>query len=465
MKYDRSKLRKLIEALTHQELHESLDDFTAVRNQFTDGQEKYLRDKIILDYFEKHQEEIDKFLERIKDFNPQAYENYKNTIILIREEITQESIKKLLYILNKKLDDSLFFINSFLLSSKFIEEFVLDKFGLKYKLEDLAIKPVSDEICPLIACSEWCRIKFFEQSSQNESFRSLAEEIKNWQTEVIKYRQEAKLDQIKKFVYQSFNKFKELINEEELRIQIEIEPEVDAQRNTGLPTGLFFLNMNLWIKSKELPLGRFAERVVLKPEQFEQGVEQKSNILRMCLEKEDFLSELIRKIRYSLPDKIKPTIEFFVPLGFYQESLENIDFPRGRKRELLGKEYSIFINSFERYFDQDFREIRDEIYERKKALWVNGGTPDSEIYYIGTKPSESDLEMIEEAKAIAVWSRCLENPLAEGNDIKISEWKNWPQTIHKLRKQRKDLEVTLFWDDLYPKPSQRCRPLNTDVVE
>ncbi|RCJ18463.1 hypothetical protein A6770_33035 [Nostoc minutum NIES-26] len=76
MKYERSKFRKLIEALTPQELNESLDDFTAVRNQFTDGQEKYLRDKIILDYFEKHQEEIDSWLEAIKNCNLTAYNKY-----------------------------------------------------------------------------------------------------------------------------------------------------------------------------------------------------------------------------------------------------------------------------------------------------------------------------------------------------------------------------------------------------
>ncbi|BBD63134.1 hypothetical protein NIES2109_59840 (plasmid) [Nostoc sp. HK-01] len=466
MKYDRSKFRKLIEALTTQELNKSLDDFAAVRNQFTDGQEKYLRDNIILDYFEKHQEEIDKFFKKIEDIQPQVYENYKNKITFVREEVPQEYIKKLLNILSKKLDSSLFLVNSFLLISKFIEEFVLDKMGLQNKLEDLAIKPVSDKICPLIACSEWCRSEFYGQSSQNKNFLSLAEEIKSWQNEVIRYRQEARLDKIKCFVRESVDKFKELINEEELRIQIEIEPEVDGKRNTGQPTGLFFLNMNLWIKSQELPLGRFAEKVVLQPEQFEEGnFEEKRNILRMCLEKSDFLSDLIRKTRYSLPQNKKPAIEFFIPLEFYHESLEKISFMRGKKREFLGKEYVIFINSYERYFDPDFREIRDEIYEQKKALWLNNDTLNSEIYYIGIKPSKSDLEMIEEAKAIAVWSRCLENSLTEGNDIKISEWKNWPDTIHKLRKKGEDLEITLFWDDLYPKPSQRCRPLNTNVVE
>ncbi|MBW4480040.1 MAG: alpha/beta hydrolase [Tolypothrix brevis GSE-NOS-MK-07-07A] len=76
MKYDRSKFRELIKSLTSQELDESLDDFSAVRNQFTDGQEKYLRDRIILDYFERHLEEIDKLLEAIKQCNLTAYNKY-----------------------------------------------------------------------------------------------------------------------------------------------------------------------------------------------------------------------------------------------------------------------------------------------------------------------------------------------------------------------------------------------------
>lgn len=76
MKYNRPKFRQLIQALTTPELDESLDDFPAVRREFTDGQEKYLRDRIILDYFEKHQEEIDKLLEAIKECNLTAYDKY-----------------------------------------------------------------------------------------------------------------------------------------------------------------------------------------------------------------------------------------------------------------------------------------------------------------------------------------------------------------------------------------------------
>ncbi|NEQ88885.1 MAG: hypothetical protein F6K26_56085 [Moorea sp. SIO2I5] len=134
------------------------------------------------------------------------------------------------------------------------------------------------------------------------------------------------------------------------------------------------------------------------------------------------------------------------------------------------------INSYERYFDQDFREIRDEIEVKKQGLWndvnnsvtepsVPGEFEGDDIYYMGTDPSDSDLERIEEALPIAVWSRNVNQPLIEGEHLNLSEWQDWPNKIRDLRKKKKGLEVTLFWDDLYPKPSQRCRPLNTDVVE
>jgi hypothetical protein len=149
---------------------------------------------------------------------------------------------------------------------------------------------------------------------------------------------------------------------------------------------------------------------------------------------------------------------------FYQESLEKICFKFGNTRKELGKEYRIFINSFERYFDEDFREIRDKVYRAKKALWCNENIQSSEIYYIGTKPSQADLEMIEETKAIAVWSRNNQKPLQEV-DLNMLEWKNWPNKIYNLRQENQDLEITLFWDDLYPKPSRSSRPLNTKVVD
>jgi len=376
------------------------------------------------------------------------------------EENRSDFIQSLLEILIAKLESSLFFINSFLLSRDFIEEFVLDQQDIKEKLNNLSLKPVVDGICPLIVCSEWCRNRFREPSNFRDI--NVAEKLENWQNQVIKYRVEVKLNKIREAAKSYYDMFKIKIQKEKLRIQIEIEPEIDAKEGTGKPTGAFLLHMNLWIESQKLPFGRFAENKVLQL--------QTNDSLRMCLEKEDFLSGLIRKARYGLLEPIKPDIdididiEIFMPLVFYQESLEKICFQFGNTRKELGKEYRIFINSFERYFDEDFREIRDKVYRAKKALWCNENIQSSEIYYIGTKPSQADLEMIEETKAIAVWSRNNQKPLQEV-DLNMLEWKNWPNKIYNLRQENQDLEITLFWDDLYPKPSRSSRPLNTKVVD
>lgn len=386
----------------------------------------------------------------------------------IWEEKRDDFIKELSCILKDNLDNSLFFINSFILSSKFIETFVLDELDLEDKLKYLANKPISEDgICPLIACSEWCRQRFRDRGDREKCNQDLDQTIEDWQKQVIKYRKEVNQDEITKFVNTSFEEFKNRIYQDNiLRIQIEIEPEKDTVENTGMSTGSFILNMNLWIKNQDSPLGRFAERLRLEPQAIEESNCDKSKSLEHCLKKEDLLAKLIRKARYSLPSPAKPDIEIFLPLDLYQQSLENICFKRGKKRQPLGKEYPIFINSFERYFDEDYLEIRDEIYEKKQALWNNDDNNlDSQMYYIGKEPSVEYLEIIEEEKAIAVWSRCRENPLIEGDNIQLSEWKNLPQTIHELRKRGEHSEVTLFWDDLYPKPSQRTRPLNTKLVE
>ena len=382
------------------------------------------------------------------------------------EEKRYEFIDKLSCVLNKKLDHSLFLVNSFLLSSKFIEEFILDYRDLKEKLKQLSIISVANKICPLVACSEWCRQRF--NNPRDKSFNpNLAKEIENWLGEVINYREGVDLNKIREFVKDSFKKFKILIQQEDLRLQIEIEPKVDEDNNTGLNNGLFSLNMNLWIASKDLPLGRFAENKELDLQADEQdSCGEMCDRLRASLEKEDFLSNLIRKARYSLPVAVKLKIEFFVPSDLFQVSWEKICFKSGTKRKTFGAEYPIFINSYERYFDPDYREIRDAIQFKKEDFWSedNSLEPD-EFCFIGTQPSLDDLERIEEEFAIAVWNRCEDDFLTKDSDIKISEWENWPQQILNLRKQQKDLEITLFWDDLYPKPSNYTRPLNTDLVE
>ena len=76
MKYKRSKLRKLLQDLTNPEIDESLDDFPSVRNQFTYNQDKNLKESIILDYFEIHQEKFPELLRAVQACNPTAYKRY-----------------------------------------------------------------------------------------------------------------------------------------------------------------------------------------------------------------------------------------------------------------------------------------------------------------------------------------------------------------------------------------------------
>ncbi|MBR8838277.1 MAG: hypothetical protein DSM106950_30825 [Stigonema ocellatum SAG 48.90 = DSM 106950] len=82
MKYNRTEVRKLLEALTKQEFDKSLDDFSNVRQQFTDGQTQYDRFNIVLDYFEKHQgEEFSSFLKAIEECNSSAYDKYSSQLV------------------------------------------------------------------------------------------------------------------------------------------------------------------------------------------------------------------------------------------------------------------------------------------------------------------------------------------------------------------------------------------------
>ncbi|MBR8832696.1 MAG: caspase family protein [Stigonema ocellatum SAG 48.90 = DSM 106950] len=373
-------------------------------------------------------------------------------------------IEQLLSILNERPHDSLYFVNSFLLSGSFVkefignlfEEFVLNDQTLRENLTDFAIKPVVKEICVLIACSEWCRHRFRDAEAQ----MSLANKIETWQEEVLKYRKGVDLNKIKKVVRDSYDEFKKLIGKKDLRIQIQISTEKDEENGTGLDTGAFLLNMNLWVEKKNLPLALYAvnKRLVLENNQY---TESESDRLYICLK--DVLPELIHKARYSLPTRVKLKIVFFLPFDYFNTSLDKITFNHGRNSKELGKEYPLFINSFERHFDKGFYTVRDEIDEKKDTLWKDNRNLTSEYYYIGTVPSSSDLENIEACFPIAVWSRNKEKPLVEGEDLTISEWKNWPHKIHDLRKQDTDRELTLFWDDLYPKPFKKL--LDTKLVE
>ena len=379
-----------------------------------------------------------------------------------RQEFTDE----LSSMLNQNLDTSLFLINSFLLTSKFLEEFILDYPDLTEKLQELSMRSVANKICPLIACAEWCRQKFNDNRDQEFYDRDLALEIDNWLNEVIRYRAGTDINKIKEFVRTSFKNLKNLIGQEDLRLQIEIEPKKDEFNNTGLDSGSFSLNMNLWIRSKELPLGRFAQNEPLNIEVNDQDSnEEICDSLRTYLQQDNFLLDRIRKARYSLCCPVQLKIECFLPFNLYQLSLEEICFASGPTEISLGQEYPIFINSYERYFDRGYREIKDRIYFEKQEFWNEDNSREpNEFCFVVNEPSLDDLETIEFEFAIAIWSRDEGNPISE-DDLNISDWKNLPDNICNLRQQRDNPQLTLFWDDLYPKPSDRSRPLITDLVE
>ncbi|MDB9420049.1 caspase family protein [Microcystis aeruginosa CS-563/04] len=350
-------------------------------------------------------------------------------------------IEKLFNVLNINSDNSLFLINSFLLvyedpklsSISNIQE-------LREKLKDLSSKPVNKEICPLILFSEWCRLKLFKDQNLD-----IADNIDTWKGDAVRYRDGVQLDTIKKYARELWDKFNKII-ELEGRIQILISPAIDKHNNTGLQTEYFYVNTMFFVGiNNKIELGSIYE----KEESFRLEEMQNS------------FYQVIPEIFYYLPDQSRLEIEFFLPFALLKHSLEDIKF-RCDDRPSIGYEYPVFINSFDRYFDEDFREIRDEIEEIKRALWENGGDLDREHYYIGTEPSIADLEDIVESLPIAVWSRNVREPMTD-NDLKPSEWKNWPDNIKELRRNKR--KIALFWDDLYPKPAPRPRPLNTKVVE
>jgi hypothetical protein len=350
-------------------------------------------------------------------------------------------IEKLFNVLNINSDKSLFLINSFLLVYEDPKSSSISNIQeLREKLKDLSSKPVNKEICPLILFSEWCRLKLFKDQNLD-----IADNIDTWKGDAVRYRDGVQLDTIKKYARELWDKFNKII-ELEGRIQILISPAIDKHNNTGLQTEYFHVNTMFFVgTNNKIELGSIYEK------------EQSFRLEEMP----NSFYQVIPEIFYYLPDQSRLEIEFFLPFALLKHSLEDIKF-RCDDRPSIGYEYPVFINSFDRYFDEDFREIRDEIEEIKRALWENGGDLDREHYYIGTEPSIADLEDIVESLLIAVWSRKAGEPMTD-KELNPAEWKNWPDKTKELR--RNNRKIALFWDDLYPKPAPRPRPLNTKVVE
>ncbi|MGK7950770.1 MAG: caspase family protein [Xenococcaceae cyanobacterium] len=374
------------------------------------------------------------------------------------EQKCHQLVKDLAQILNKEPKLSFRAINYFLLSCNFIKELLINEQEIEEKLSELSEKGVVDEVCPLIACAEWCRKKFVDEELPN-----IASEIKTWQQEAIKYREDGNLAEIRDFIKNAFDEFKQIIKKEKLRILVEIEPELDGN-GTGLSTGNFYLNLFLWISSQNIPIAKFAEKEFLALTEIED--QELEECLRDTLAQENLLVKLIRQARYSLPPPVTLDVEFLLPFELFCVPVEKLTFKSGRKKKPIGEEYSLFINSYERYYHRDYREIRDNLRLKREEFWEKAKElAEDKFYFSGSQvPSTEDLEEIEESHSIAIWTRSEKHSIELGKDLKRSEWKEWSQKIQQLRKKNKNLEITLFWDDMFPKPRPK-KLLSTDLVE
>lgn len=367
-------------------------------------------------------------------------------------------VMDLVQILNKKPKLSFYAINYFLLSCNFIKDLLLNDLEIKEKLSELSEKGLVDGVCPLIACAEWCRNNFEDKGCQN-----IASEIKTWQQEVIKYREDGNLAEIRDFIKNAFDEFKQIIRKEKLRVLVEIEPELDGN-GTGLSTGNFYLNLFLWISSQNIPIAKFAEKEFLAlTEIVDQELDE---CLRDTLAQENLLVKLIRQARYSLPSPVTLDVEFLLPFELFCVPVEKLTFQSAKRKKPIGEEYSVFINSYERYYHPDYREIRDNLCLQRKEWWEEAEElAEDKFYFSGSQvPSIEELEEIEAEYSIAIWTRNEERSIGLDKDLKKSEWKEWRSKIKQLRKKNKDLEITLFWDDMFPKPRPK-KLLSTDLVE
>ncbi|MEL4896861.1 caspase family protein [Crocosphaera sp. Alani8] len=383
-------------------------------------------------------------------FVPKSIQNW--------EQKRSQFVENLVHILKQEPQLSFRAINYFLLSCNFIKELLLNEGEIEEKLSELSEKRVVDGVCPLIACAEWCRNKF-----EDEGLKNIASEIEKWQVEAIQSREDGDFAKIRDFIKNAFDEFKQIIKEEKLRILVEIEPEQD-RNGTGLSTGNFYLNLFLWISSQNLPIAKFAEKELLALNEIE--ARELAESFNDTLAQEKKLVKLIRKARYSLPIAVKLDVEFLMPFELFCVPIEKLTFKSGRRQKFIGEEYSLFINSYERYYHSDYREIRDNLFLERNEWWEKlEELSGDEFYFSGSRiPSSEDLEDIEENYSIAIWTRNEEYAIELDRDLKKSEWREWRNKIKELRIKDKDLELTLFWDDMFPKPRPK-KPLNTNLVE
>lgn len=431
---------------------------------------------------------------------------YSKTIRVWKDQC-ETSINKLNSILCKGGKDDLLYVNSFTLARQFFGKplckFISNRQEYIQYLKRLGSLQIKGGICPLISYSEWCR-KCFSDSRTGNQNTELASRIEDWQRDTILYRPEADLNQIQDLISEYRLKLQDILQEKTLRLQIEIKDQIDPAYNTGASSGTMLLNMYL-CKDKDTSWGQLERDLPVKLIQEDTDI-WKSVQLSDCLVREDFLINLIRKVRGSLRSNfdsplVNLELEFLLPFDYYNEPLDAIKFEpprrrsqRRRRKDSLGYEYPVFISPSERYFfqaggyDGYMDEIAERIYKKKLDIWgtddreptrgpkrcpesVNEGNAKAfdpyDIFIRGKMPSPNEMEMIDDSLPIAVWSR--DDGIDISEALKLADWEDWPKKLHEFRQEmeRKDrpVNITLFWDDLYSKPSERVRLLDPSVVE
>ncbi|NER78064.1 MAG: caspase family protein [Leptolyngbya sp. SIO1D8] len=408
---------------------------------------------------------------------------------LVRWEANRDNlISRLMEITSAHKEDALLFMNSFLLMSSPKSDLIFEQAATLEKLRYLGSLPVLDGICQLVALSEWLRQKFLNRNYRKANAKEIAKQIGIWQRGILLHREDVDFDLVEEKVKDKLEAFRDIISEQQPRLQIEIEPEIDTANNTGKKTGHLNLYVNLWVRNKSVPLARLLQN---RLDYYSTNSQKNNHADRLidCLEENKMLSSIVDRVHLILsPEKLKSLmleIEFILPFEYFEIPLDKMKCSYTPKfSRVLGTEYPLFINSYERYFDEEYFRSKEDVYLKKERLWkdekhelvicynddvcANGGEIDIDAFerhdiFIGSQPSESTLDLIEATFPIAVWSRDSSINLRE--ELDITRWQDWPGQIQALRKHKKSANITLFWDDLYPKPSERSRPLNTSVVE
>jgi hypothetical protein len=404
------------------------------------------------------------------------------------EVYRDNAIQQLLEFTGNRREEVLLFMNSFLLMSSPKLDLVFEETDILSKLKYLGSLPVVNGVCPLLALSEWVKQQFLLRKYRKNLDREIIGKISVWQQELQLYRDGVDFHKVEAEIKSKLDEFREILAKKQPRLQVEVEPEVDTANNTGQKTGAFNLYVNLYVRDSYIPLARLIQK---KLSPLANGNEEKSAIdcFMDCLEEKRTLSKIVDRIHLILsPEKSKSLIlelEFILPFDYFEIPVDQIACSYTPKfKKVLGTEYPLFINSYERYFDEDYFRSKEDVYLKKERLWQSDDhelvvcydddicaegaelhPDDFEEYdiFVGSRPSLATLDIIEAAFPIAVWSRDDRTNLRA--ELEDTQWQDWPQQIRALRKRNKSANITLFWDDLYPKPSERSRPLNTSVVE